>query len=264
MNQTVYRIRSTRPLIWRTPHSIQIGIDEPRLVIDNIPENASPLIHALRDGISQEGVGLLAKQVGLTRAEADEIVRACSPGFDDDPSPAQPITTVLGTSRISSALAGLLSQWGAASNHLTSFPLPEDAGVVVLVGEFLADPSWNPHLTHTSTPHLPVLFSGLSITAGPLIVPGETPCLACMELWHRDDEPEWLSVGSQLWTTPAPTAHAQGAHHAAALCALLLGLMGSPGLLTHTPGLCLTTRFDTSDTTKHQVEFHPDCRCRAL
>lgn len=264
MSQTVYRLRSQRPLVWRTPHSIQIGIDEPRLIIDDIPDNAAPLIQALRDGISEEGVAVLAKQLRMSQRVATEIVRSCAPAFEPDSSPLPLTTTVFGASRVSAALGSLLEQWGALSTHTTSFPLPAQPGVVVLVGEYVADPSWNAHLTHTSTPHIPVLFSDLSITAGPVITPGETPCLACIELWHRDEEPEWLSVGSQLWSTPAPTATVQGAHHAAALCALLLGLMGSPGLLAPSSGLVLSTRLDTGKTTRRSVDFHPDCHCRGL
>ena len=264
MTQTVYRFKSLRPLVWRTPHSIQIGIDEPRLIIDDIPDTAAPLIQALRDGISEEGVSILAKQLRLSPSVATDIIRSCAPAFEPDPTPSPVTTTVLGNSRVSVALSGLLEQWGAKASHTTSFPLPAHPGIVVLVGEYVADPSWNAHITHTSTGHLPVVFSDLSITAGPVITPGVTPCLACLELWHRDAEPEWLSVGSQLWSTPAPTATAQGAHHAAALCALLLGLMGQPGLVAPSHGLVLSTRLDTGETTRRRVEFHPDCRCRGL
>ncbi len=264
MSQTVYRIKSTRPLVWRTPQCIQIGIDEPRIVIDNIPDNAAPLIQALRDGISKEGVMVLAKQLGMSTSQATAIVDSCSPAFDHDPAPTPVTATVLGNSQVSAALCQLLEQWGVAATHTTSFPLPTAPGVAVLVGEYLADPHWNAHMTHTSTPHLPVVFSDLRVTAGPLITPGVTPCLACIELWHRDEEPEWLSVGSQLWSTPAPTATIQGAHHAAALCALLLGLMGSPGLVAPGNGLSLSTRLDTGETTKRSVDFHPDCRCLGL
>ena len=264
MTQTVYRIRSGRPLVWRTPQCIQIGIDEPRLIVDGIPDNAAPLIQALRDGISEDGVAVLAKQLRLSPADADEIVRSCAPAFEPESTPFPVRTTVLGNSRMSAALCALLEQWGAQSSHVTSLPLPANPGVVVLVGEYVADPGWNARVTHTSTPHLPVVFSDLSITAGPVITPGVTPCLACIELWHRDEEPEWLSLGSQLWSTPAPTASAQGAHHAAALCGLLLGLMGSPGLLALSSGLVVSTRLDTGETTTRNVDFHPDCRCRGL
>jgi hypothetical protein len=245
MSQTVYRIRAHRPLLWRTPTSVQIGVDEPRVIVDNIPDTAAPLIHALHDGISAEGVEVLAKQLDISGREAHRIVQSCAPSFAEEP-PCQTLSlVVMGSSTASRAIASLLEGWGAHSRHIESFPVPDESGVVVLVADYLADPNWNAHLTHTSLPHLPVIFSDLSITAGPLITPGMTPCLGCHELWHRQREPEWLSLGSRLWASSAPTANLAGAHRAATLTALLLGLLGSPGVVPSTPGMTLTTRPQT-------------------
>jgi len=61
MPDDVYRIRTSRPVLWRTPSSVQVGVDDPPLVVENIPDRAAPLLHALQSGVSTDGFELLAQ-----------------------------------------------------------------------------------------------------------------------------------------------------------------------------------------------------------
>jgi hypothetical protein len=60
-------------------------------------------------------------------------------------------------------------------------------------------------------PHLPVVLHGTSAEVGPLVVPGNGPCLRCVDLTRADHDPGWPAVLAQL--TPAavgPPAEASG------------------------------------------------------
>lgn len=76
-----YRLRRNRPVVWRTPHSLSVGVDQPAVVVTDIPDGASPLIHALHEGIGRSGFVLLATQLGLDTDHAtrllDQLLPAC-------------------------------------------------------------------------------------------------------------------------------------------------------------------------------------------
>lgn len=264
MTDEVYRIRSTRPLIWRTPHSLQVGIDPPQIRVDDIPDTAAPLIHALRDGVSDEGLGMLAERLKVSASTVKSIVQTLSPSFDQPESTAAHSVTVTGHSTATQIISSVFDTWGFDAVHRDE-PAPHTPGAtVVLAGDYVANPRWSAALSHTSTPHVPVIFSDLSITVGPLVTPGTTPCLSCHELWRRDEEPEWLSIGSQLWDTPAPTATLHGAQRAVALCAMLLGELGTDGIDLPPSGVQLEMRPGSRTSSRREITFHPECRCRGL
>lgn len=60
--------------------------------------------------------------------------------------------------------------------------------------------------------HLPVVIGAGTATVGPLVVPGRTCCLRCVELHRCDVDPGWASVvaglGASAPTEPASPAHA--------------------------------------------------------
>src|SRR5690606_41330535 len=51
-------------------------------------------------------------------------------------------------------------------------------------------------------PHLPVLVRELDVVVGPLVRPGQGPCLRCLDLHRTDDDPRWPAVATQLTGSP--------------------------------------------------------------
>ena len=84
MAERIFRLPPHRPVIWRTPDSLTIGVDSPALVVTDVPDAASPLLHALQEGVSQTGFVIMAEQLGLTRIEAtdllEQLIPACAVG----------------------------------------------------------------------------------------------------------------------------------------------------------------------------------------
>src|SRR5690625_7382531 len=49
-------------------------------------------------------------------------------------------------------------------------------------------------------PHLSILMADDHATVDPVVIPGKSPCLRCLDL-HRDDhEPAWPMLATQLMT----------------------------------------------------------------
>jgi hypothetical protein len=46
-------------------------------------------------------------------------------------------------------------------------------------------------------PHLPVISDECGVTVGPLVVPGEGPCMICMGIKRAERDPDWPMVALQ-------------------------------------------------------------------
>jgi hypothetical protein len=111
---------------------------------------------------------------------------------------------------------------------------------------------------------VPLVFSDRTITAGPLVVPGKTPCLSCRELYIREDEPHWLSLGSQLWGKRPPTATEPLSRLSAVLVALSTGHVQFPSAADSVHYPVARYSLDTGLIDVSDAAFHAECRCRGL
>jgi len=83
--------------------------------------------------------------------------------------------------------------------HLrTLAPVGRPPDVVVLVDRGVADPVRHTPLRDAGATHLSVVVREASVLVGPLVVPGSTSCLTCVELHRADADPAWPMVAAQL------------------------------------------------------------------
>ncbi len=267
MNQKVYRLPANRPIVWRTPHELQVGIDSPHTVVSAIPADATPVVHAMAEGVSDGGLAILQRQLRLSTAQLQGLLEQLEPAVQPEASLPPASITIVGTSPAIPVMAGVLDAMGVEihrAGDIHDISLPGHSGLL-LVADYVAHPDWVSVLGASNIPHTPVVFSDLTIRVGPHIRPGESPCLSCVEHHHRRHFPHWLAINSQLWGTRSPLATAQVGARAAVLAALCHGLMGFlPGSLGDTPGLALDYRPESGELHERVVEFDPLCTCRGL
>src|SRR6185369_699944 len=55
---------------------------------------------------------------------------------------------------------------------------------------------------HRRIPYLAVTVRDSTVVVGPLVKPGRSACLNCLELHRRDLDPDWPAVAAQLHTGP--------------------------------------------------------------
>jgi hypothetical protein len=70
--------------------------------------------------------------------------------------------------------------------------------LVLLVAHHVLAPGRAARWLAVDVPHLPVVFGERAAVLGPLVVPGETPCLRCAEEHRVDADPAWPVVAAQL------------------------------------------------------------------
>lgn len=263
----VLRIRSDRPLLWRTPSEFQIGLDHPHTTVTDVPDHAAPLIHALRDGISDSGLSLLAKQTGLSPDQQQRLVEQLRPACEpQQPEVARSIALV-GTSRALPAMSGILDACGIEVarygdiHDLTHAP----ADGILLVADYQPHPDWIAVLGSLDITHTPVVFSDLTISIGPKVTPGKSPCLGCLDAHQRVRTPHWLNIHSQLWGAASALATVSGGAIAALYAAAVHALLPLPGVSdAQAMGRALRYRPSAGSIEIVDIDFDDQCTCRGL
>lgn len=83
------------------------------------------------------------------------------------------------------------------------------ADLVVLIGHYMIDPREFDDLVRNDVPHLAITMDDSSVVVGPLVRPGSTPCLRCVELHRSDIEPAWPMLSTQLLGLSPDELHAE-------------------------------------------------------
>lgn len=260
MAERIFRLPPHRPVVWRTPDSLTIGVDSPALAVTDVPDAASPLLHALQEGVSHTGFVIMAEQLGLTRIEATDLLEQLIPACEKKPSEPTLTVQVLGDSRAMTPLGQRLSQIAALTHKVS------EADCVVVVADYVFHPEWIRSLSHGETRHIPVLFSDLTVSIGPVITPGHTPCMYCLFGPPGEADAEWLSVQSQLFHMPSALADTHAVDTASHVLGLLLpGVVSRSDWWSRPPGsLIHRYRADSRALEIVGAEFDPMCQCREL
>ncbi len=110
--------------------------------------------------------------------------------------------------------------------------------------------------------HLAISVRDGTVVVGPLVRPGRSPCLNCLDLHRTDLDPDWQAIVAQLHTSPdvgepvaATTALAAAAFAAHEVLSHIDG--GSPATLGATVEIAEPGR-----STRRQWSQHPSCGCR--
>lgn len=110
--------------------------------------------------------------------------------------------------------------------------------------------------------HLAVSVRDGTVVVGPLVRPGSTPCLNCLDLHRADRDPDWRAIVAQLCTgpdVPEPVT---------ATTALAGAAYAAHEVLTHIDGgrpatLGATVEISAPGTLRRrQWSQHPLCQCR--
>jgi bacteriocin biosynthesis cyclodehydratase domain-containing protein len=110
--------------------------------------------------------------------------------------------------------------------------------------------------------HLAVCVRDGTVVVGPLVRPGTTPCLNCLDLHRIDRDPAWRMVAAQLHTGP------DAAEPVTAVTALTGAAFAAAEVLAHIDGRLPATLGATVEiagpgqTTRRRWSQHPKCGCR--
>lgn len=218
------RLAPSHPPLWRTPTSVQLGIDDDR-PLTGVQPWQEHLLDALVSGIPDARLAPLARELGATDEETNGFLRRIERALDTDAAPPPPVRVELPSDLSHDDEHTLLAGMHAAGLEVVEaarWALPPTPSPVVVVASRLIDPHRAARLTADDVPHLPLELSGDRVVVGPLVVPGETACIACVHAERRDRDPGWPLVAAQLLARRAVRTDPLLLVEAAALAARML------------------------------------------
>ena len=255
----VLRLVPQLPVVWRTPTSIQFGVTRPSVVLHDLDLASEKMIAALTAGVSRSGLTMIARAAGATEAAADALLAQLRPVMLRPSPPAPAPVVIAGSGLLADRLAGLLAGAGVPLLLARTPAAAEasDASFAIAIGHYVLDPALHGLWLRRDVAHLPVVLGDSSVAIGPLVEPGRTACLYCLQRHASDADPAWPAIASQLWGRRSPAETELVASEVAAIVARLV-LSGSP------VSDQISVDAATGVQTLQSFAAHPDCGCLFL
>jgi bacteriocin biosynthesis cyclodehydratase domain-containing protein len=142
---------------------------------------------------------------------------------------------------------------------------PTDPDVVVLVAAGAVDPARADALVGAGVPHLAVLWREGTTVVGPLVRPGASACLRCLDAHRTDRDPQWPLVLGQL-TGPSPGSRTRPEETALAALTASLAVVQVLAQIDGVPrpaalGATLETALPHGLVAQRPWSPHPRCGC---
>lgn len=263
------------PVVWRSPFSVQLGIDPPLVVLDDLSDTDERMLSALTVGVSLPGLTMICHG---RAADRDWLLERLRPALLVESTPAAlPLVAVTGTGSLVGEVARVLAGSGVRVVVADSADdlVDRSPDLAVLVGHFVLAPAMHSMWLRRDIPHIPVVASDTGVVIGPIIEPGDGPCLLCIELHRRDADAAWPAVATQLLGRRSPVESALvSAEAAATLARLALARLGREGLgggalgggRAGESGSAVSVRIDaaTGERTTREWPAHPECGCGGI
>lgn len=257
------------PVLWRTPHSVQVGLDAPVVVLDNITTGHERMLAALAVGLTPEGLMLIGMDSGLSQEQVTEFESSITPALVTPSHPSRAIVHVDGIGHTADRLEWRLREAGCEPRRvnptekiaIARTPLGT-VELAVIVGDYVLDPERRGRWLRRDIPHLPIVYGDTGVRVGPFVEPGVGPCLYCLELHHTDSDAAWPALASQLLAT---TSNAQSPFFASEVATLATRWVLSRATFgSAESSTAMTVNAETGHRGETTLVAHPDCSCREL
>ncbi|MEO7122934.1 MAG: hypothetical protein ABI400_07415, partial [Lacisediminihabitans sp.] len=211
-------------LLWRTPTSLQFGVDNPRVTLSELSVADDRMIAGLIRGISRSGLSMIAEDAGADESEVSRLLDAVAPilhtevvGTHAEPNASLRRVCLSGVGRTADNIAAILSTADITVHR--GEPDAERVELAIIVAQFVIEPELHGAWLRRDVPHLAVVFGDAQVRIGPVVEPGATPCLYCLERHATDADPARTAIASQLWGQRSPVETGLVSSEVAALVA---------------------------------------------
>jgi len=265
MSCMVLRLDPRFPLLWRTPTSLQFGVDRPSVVLESVSHADELVIAALVAGVSRSGVDMIGRAAGMDDAALAELLHRLepalqTPGLAHPASKGAPASAVVtGTGETAQRVARLLAAEGVTV--LQDVPDASPA-IAVIVAHFVIEPEDHGRWLRRDIPHLGVVYGDRTVRIGPIVQPGAGPCLYCLELHRTESDPSWPALASQLWRRRSGIESALVAGEVAA--EVVRRVLGRRVVRLIEPLTTIELDAATGERMLRATSRHPNCGCTSL
>jgi len=249
---TLTRLDPSAPLLWRDERTLQLGIDDGLRIEAEAPW-VELLLSRLRSGFRRSAFDVIAHGTGAPRQEARTLLARIEHLLIDDPAATRPAwveTIGITDGRGAYRAREVLADEGIA---LVDRSVRDAVGVILVQGAAAAVQF--ARYLREDVPHLPIAFEPGHVTVGPLVLPGETPCLTCRDADDADRDPAWPLLHAQMIGYGPVVLRAAQVAEGALLASRLLAVDGGGGEMVRVSA--------AGSRARRAVTFHEGCRCRA-
>jgi len=258
----VLRLDPRLPLVWRTPTSLQIGVSRAIVTLDDVTVGTERMLAALTGGVPRAGLAMIGRASGLRDDEVEAFLGQVGPALvREGGSSAERVIVVTGEGPTAEAVTRLLAAEGHTVRIARTVAAAEGepCDLAVAVGHFVLEPALHGLWLRRDVPHLAVLVGDADVTIGPLVEPGRSACLYCVQLHTTEADPAWPAMASQLWGRTAAADTPLVASEAAAIAARIVAGWFALGAASTSGRIELDAA--TGATTTVPVDPHPACGC---
>lgn len=219
-NAIVLKIDPRLPILWRTPREVQIGFGTPRVVLSNLTPTEERVLSALHSGVSDASLAALARQWGMPPTDLEALIAELRPALGT-PSTVRLTVGVDGTGLGAAWIEHVLKLAGHASRMTGTTPgtgeqakgsgvtvAGDQPDVVIVVDTMVVTPRRAATWLRRDVTHLPVAWLDTHVVLGPLVRPGTSACVHCVELTRADHDPARTALLSQIIGRPAASESA--------------------------------------------------------
>lgn len=253
------RLDSSAPPLWRDDGRVQFGAP----AVARAPFIAAwvdVVVAALVTGTTRAEVRGLARLHGAADGEGDALLDAIAPalaGRRRDAPIAVQVADDLPPRAARAVLAALpprasILPWAGAAG-----PRVPPGTRVVLLAAYRVDPRRAAGLVRDDVAHIPLTLDGGGATVGPVVVPGRTACLACLDADRHRDDAQWPTIAAQLLGRPRPEVDVALAAEAGRAARFLLSAPTEPTTRS------LRLRADSFQRAWETHRPSEDCQCRS-
>lgn len=259
------RLAPSRPLLWRTETSLQLGGDAV-VRVDAVTPWQERLLDALRGGIADDMLIPYACTLGAKRAEAESFAQHIRPALVPAAPVPLPVRAVVPADLSHGEFEAAIHGWRAGGLDVRSVTRWHDEAAdpslpAIIVADGSVEPRHAAALMATDAPHVPIELAGDRVVVGPGVLPGRTGCLACRHAHRTDADPDWPLIAAQLVGRTRERTDAGLVIEAAVLAARLLRPLargeGTDTTVSVTLSCCDVRRV------WHAHRPHARCLCRS-
>jgi bacteriocin biosynthesis cyclodehydratase domain-containing protein len=261
----VLKLDARIPLVWRDPFSLQLGVEPPRVILREVSTADERMIHALSAGVSLSGLSMIARSSGAGERDVARLLERLAPVLLPDPPPAgaRPRVAIVGVGRTTESIATALSE-AQVEVTVSTTPSADPGDLGIAVGHYVLDPKAYGFWLRRDLPHLPIVFGDGDAMVGPLVEPGSSPCLYCLEHYRRDADASWSAIASQLWGRRS-AAETPLVSREVAVMATRMVMRRLGGVPTARGPAAAEASFridaESGEVTRREWMPHPDCGC---
>ena len=255
-------------MLWRSTTSVQFGADRPVVILPDVGTTEEHLIAVLGAGVSEVSLTAIATHLGMTQSQLGAFLRTIGPALVANPLDRSWRISLDGVGLSASWLQELLTD----SGHEIVATSPD---VALILGHHVLQPDRCGSWLRRDIAHLPILFGDAHVRLGPLITPGEGPCLHCVNRHYAQADDTWAIAASQLLGRPSQLEKTQLCLEVATMVTRWINNAAGPHSLTGwvdrldpTRGLhrgeVVTIEAATGHRSRATYSHQQECACQAL